>query len=82
QRRVGRYGREFTMLKIRTMVQDAEAHTGPTWTIENDPRVTSFGRFLRLLHLDELPQLFNVVRGEMSLIGPRPERPEFVSVLS
>jgi lipopolysaccharide/colanic/teichoic acid biosynthesis glycosyltransferase len=82
QVRVGKDGRQFLMYKIRTMRQDAEAATGPVWTQTSDPRVTRLGRLLRKLHLDELPQLFNVLRGEMSLIGPRPERPEFVRVLA
>jgi lipopolysaccharide/colanic/teichoic acid biosynthesis glycosyltransferase len=64
------------------MVPDAERHSGAVWTREDDERVTSFGRWLRLTHLDELPQVFNVMKGEMSLIGPRPERPEFVEDLS
>jgi lipopolysaccharide/colanic/teichoic acid biosynthesis glycosyltransferase len=82
QTRVGRGGRLFTMYKLRSMRIDAEARSGPTWAAPGkDPRVTSLGYWLRKLHLDELPQLFNVLRGEMSLIGPRPERPEFVDVL-
>ncbi len=64
--------------KIRTMRHDAEAATGPVWTQARDPRVTLIGRVYRRLHLDELPQLINVLRGDMSLVGPRPERPEFV----
>jgi lipopolysaccharide/colanic/teichoic acid biosynthesis glycosyltransferase len=82
QVRVGKNGRLFRMYKIRTMRCDAEAKTGPVWTKARDPRITRIGRVLRKLHLDELPQLFNVLRGEMSLIGPRPERPEFVEVLA
>jgi lipopolysaccharide/colanic/teichoic acid biosynthesis glycosyltransferase len=66
------------MLKFRTMPVDAEAKTGPVWTATNDPRRTRLGSFLRKTNLDELPQLFNVLRGEMSLVGPRPERPVFV----
>lgn len=77
QRRVGWGGREFTMLKFRTMRADAEAD-GPRWAELDDARVTRLGRWLRLTHLDELPQLVHVVQGDMSLIGPRPERPEFV----
>jgi hypothetical protein len=69
------------MYKIRTMQHDAETDSGPVWTRPKDPRVTSVGRLLRKFHLDEIPQLINVLRGEMSLIGPRPERPEFVEVL-
>ncbi len=68
--------------KFRTMIPDAEARTGPVWASENDPRITRTGRVLRHLRLDELPQLFNVFRGQMRLIGPRPERPHFVSELS
>jgi lipopolysaccharide/colanic/teichoic acid biosynthesis glycosyltransferase len=83
QRRVGRDGRIFTMYKLRSMRIDAETGTGPVWSNPgHDPRITPLGYWLRKLHLDELPQLLNVVRGEMSLIGPRPERPEFVEVLS
>ena len=83
QIRVGKAGRIFVMYKIRSMVQDAEAESGPVWTqSENDPRITCIGWFLRKSHLDELPQLINVVRGEMSLFGPRPERPELVHMLA
>jgi lipopolysaccharide/colanic/teichoic acid biosynthesis glycosyltransferase len=78
QVRLGKHGREFWIYKIRTMVQSSETDTGAVWSGERDPRITRIGRILRMTHLDELPQLFNVVRGEMSLIGPRPERPEFV----
>jgi putative colanic acid biosynthesis UDP-glucose lipid carrier transferase len=78
QRRVGWNGREFTMLKFRSMPVEAERNTGPIWASELDNRATPFGSFLRKTSLDELPQLFNVLRGEMSLIGPRPERPMFV----
>ena len=69
------------MVKFRTMVPDAEKN-GAQWAEENDPRITKFGRILRITRLDELPQLINVLRGEMSFIGPRPERPEFVKTLS
>jgi lipopolysaccharide/colanic/teichoic acid biosynthesis glycosyltransferase len=83
QRRVGRGGLVFTMYKLRSMRIDAESATGPVWAgAASDSRVTPLGYWLRKLHLDELPQLFNVVRGEMSLVGPRPERPEFVAVLA
>ena len=82
QTRVGKGGRIFTMYKIRTMRVDAEAETGPAWTRQDDDRITPIGRLLRKTYLDEFPQLFNVLRGEMSLIGPRPERPEFVALLS
>lgn len=82
QTRAGRCGKLFVMHKIRTMVHDAERATGPTWTIKDDPRITRLGRVLRKVHLDELPQLFNVLKGEMVLIGPRPERPEIISALT
>ena len=82
QTRVGKDGRTFTMYKIRTMTRDAETETGAVWTRANDMRVTPVGKVLRKLHLDEFPQLFNVLRGDMCLIGPRPERPEFVDVLT
>jgi lipopolysaccharide/colanic/teichoic acid biosynthesis glycosyltransferase len=82
QCRVGQNGVIFCLYKIRSMTLNAEAHTGPAWTQAADPRVTRIGHFLRKFHLDELPQLFNVLKGEMSLVGPRPERPEFVEVLS
>jgi len=82
QVRVGRHGQEFLMYKIRTMRHDAEVVSGPRWTQVRDPRVTAVGKVLRHLHLDELPQLLNVMKGEMSLIGPRPERPEFVHALA
>jgi exopolysaccharide biosynthesis polyprenyl glycosylphosphotransferase len=78
QRRVGRDGCEFSVYKFRTMVADAERHTGPVLALANDPRITKIGVFLRATRLDEFPQLFNVLRGEMSLVGPRPERPHFV----
>ncbi|GAB6876190.1 sugar transferase [Thermaerobacter litoralis] len=79
QTRVGLHGRPFTILKFRTMVVDAERTTGPVWARQDDPRVTRIGRMLRSTHLDELPQLVNVLRGEMSLVGPRPERPELAA---
>ncbi len=82
QTRVGKDGRIFRMYKIRTMRVDAESRSGAVWTQVNDPRITRLGRVLRKLHLDEFPQLFNVLRGEMSLIGPRPERPVFVQSLT
>jgi Undecaprenyl-phosphate glucose phosphotransferase len=78
QERMGLDGRRFSMLKFRTMPVDAEARTGPTWARPGDPRRTRLGAFLRRWSLDELPQLLNVLRGEMSLVGPRPERPFFV----
>lgn len=82
QTRVGRRGRIFVMYKLRTMRLDAEAASGPVWTQLNDPRITHVGRLVRGLHLDELPQLINVLKGDMSLIGPRPERPEFTKKLA
>ena len=82
QTRVGLNGRIFVMYKIRTMRVDAEAMTGPVWTQQNDPRITRLGHWIRRLHLDEFPQLINVIRGEMALIGPRPERPEFTQKLA
>ncbi len=81
QTRMGRGRRPFTIYKVRTMHHDCERHTGPRWCTENDPRVFPVGHLLRRTHLDELPQLWNVLRGEMSLVGPRPERPEFVTQL-
>jgi lipopolysaccharide/colanic/teichoic acid biosynthesis glycosyltransferase len=81
QERIGRYRRPFHMYKFRTMVLDAESATGPTWSWTGDPRVTPAGRILRATHLDELPQLWNVLRGEMSFVGPRPERAIFVEQL-
>ena len=75
---MGLDGRRFQMLKFRTMVADAEQWTGPVWSTDDDPRVTSLGRWLRQTSLDELPQLINVMRGEMSLVGPRPERPPLI----
>jgi lipopolysaccharide/colanic/teichoic acid biosynthesis glycosyltransferase len=80
QTRLGRGGRPFTIYKVRTMHADSEA-SGPRWSTAGDPRVIPVGRFLRRTHLDELPQLWNILRGEMSLVGPRPERPEFVTQL-
>jgi len=78
QERVGKHGRVFKIVKLRTMVQDAESRTGPVWASAHDPRETPLGSVLRRTHLDELPQLWNVLKGDMSLIGPRPERPVFV----
>jgi exopolysaccharide biosynthesis polyprenyl glycosylphosphotransferase len=79
QERVGKEGRTFTAYKFRSMVQDAEADTGPVFTSRDDPRITKVGRFLRRTSFDEVPQVINVLRGEMSLVGPRPERPNFVA---
>lgn len=82
QKRVGRDGKAFDCYKFRTMRADAEASTGPTWATDNDPRITPVGRFLRSSRLDEIPQLWLVLKGDMGLIGPRPERPEFVERLN
>jgi exopolysaccharide biosynthesis polyprenyl glycosylphosphotransferase len=82
QERIGRGGRMFRLVKLRTMLANAEADGQPIWAQDGDPRITRVGAFLRRSRLDEVPQLWNVVRGEMSLIGPRPERPEFVAHLS
>ena len=81
QVRTGLNGRPFHIYKVRTMYHDCERLTGPQWCKDNDPRITLVGRFLRKSHLDELPQVWNVLKGEMSLVGPRPERPEFVAEL-
>ncbi|MDR2755506.1 MAG: sugar transferase [Planctomycetaceae bacterium] len=81
QVRLGKDGKAFTIYKIRSMRVDAELATGPIWAARKDYRVTLVGKFIRKTHIDELPQLYNVLRGEMSLIGPRPERPEFVNEL-
>ena len=78
QQRMGLDGRAFSIVKFRSMVDDAERDSGPVWTRENDARVTALGKFLRKSNLDELPQLWNVLRGDMSIVGPRPERPHFV----
>jgi lipopolysaccharide/colanic/teichoic acid biosynthesis glycosyltransferase len=82
QVRVGKDGRLFNIIKFRTMRADAEFQTGPVWTKKNDSRITTIGRFLRKTHIDELPQLINVLKGDMSTIGPRPERPHFVDMLN
>jgi len=82
QRRVGMNGRVFTLYKFRSMYTDAESRTGAVWATKDDPRITPVGRFIRKVRLDELPQFWNVVKGDMSIVGPRPERPEFVELLS
>jgi sugar transferase (PEP-CTERM system associated) len=82
QQRVGKNGRVFTLYKFRSMRNDAEKHTGAVWATAGDTRVTPIGRFLRKARLDELPQFWNVLRGDMSFVGPRPERPEFVNELT
>ncbi len=81
QRRLGFRGRRFLLYKFRSMVSDAEKHTGPVWAMKNDRRITRLGKILRPLRLDELPQLINVLKGDMSFVGPRPERPAFVAHL-
>jgi len=82
RRKADAYGRLFTIYKFRSMVMDAESKTGPVWATAQDSRVTRVGRFLRRARLDEIPQLWNVMLGDMSLVGPRPERPTFVQSLS
>ena len=81
QERVGQAGKTFKIIKFRTMVKNAEQNTGAVWAADNDPRITRVGRFLRKTRLDELPQLWNILRGEMSFVGPRAERPEFQDLL-
>ncbi|MBI5575805.1 MAG: TIGR03013 family PEP-CTERM/XrtA system glycosyltransferase [Deltaproteobacteria bacterium] len=81
QNRIGQNGRIFRIFKFRSMRKDAEANVGARWAVEGDPRITRVGRMIRLTRLDELPQLFNVLRGDLDLVGPRPERPEFVAQL-
>lgn len=82
QERIGMNGKKFKIYKFRSMYQDAEKNTGPVWSTKNDPRVTRVGKILRKLRIDEIPQFVNVLKGEMSLVGPRPERPYFVEQLS
>jgi lipopolysaccharide/colanic/teichoic acid biosynthesis glycosyltransferase len=79
---VGKGGHTFQVIKFRTMRQDAEANGGPQWAGKDDPRITRVGRFLRSSRLDEIPQLWCVLKGDMAFVGPRPERPEFVEWLS
>ncbi len=81
RRKISSHGRLFSMYKLRTMKMDAESKTGPVWAKKNDPRITKVGQFLRKFHLDETPQLINVLKGEMSLIGPRPERHQIINEL-
>jgi len=78
QERVGEGGRRFTLYKFRTMIDDAERDSGPVWTLRDDKRITPVGGILRKTRFDELPQIYNILRGDMSLVGPRPERPFFV----
>jgi exopolysaccharide biosynthesis polyprenyl glycosylphosphotransferase len=82
QERVGRNGKHFNIYKFRSMQTNAETGTGPVWAKKNDPRVTRVGKIIRRMHIDEVPQFINVLRGDMSLVGPRPERPYFVEKLS
>jgi lipopolysaccharide/colanic/teichoic acid biosynthesis glycosyltransferase len=82
QTRVGKGGKPFRVVKLRSMIPDAEKNTGAVFASKNDQRITRVGRLLRKSRLDEVPQLWNVLRGEMSMIGPRPERPEFIAELS
>jgi exopolysaccharide biosynthesis polyprenyl glycosylphosphotransferase len=82
QKRVGRNGKTFTIYKYRTMLNNAEKHSGPMWAKKDDPRITKMGYWLRKLRIDEIPQLLNVLKGDMSLVGPRPERPHFVEQFS
>lgn len=82
QERVGMNGKIFKIIKFRTMIKDAEKHTGPVWSSKGDPRITKVGKFLRKVRLDEIPQAINVLKGDMSFVGPRPERPYFVEKLS
>jgi lipopolysaccharide/colanic/teichoic acid biosynthesis glycosyltransferase len=81
QERVGKAGQTFWVIKFRSMIVDAEKYVGTVWASENDPRITPVGRLLRKIRLDEIPQFWNILKGEMSLIGPRPERPYFVNQL-
>ncbi|MGD8564421.1 MAG: TIGR03013 family PEP-CTERM/XrtA system glycosyltransferase [Desulfarculaceae bacterium] len=81
QERAGQYGRSFVVYKFRSMIVEAEDESGPVWSPENDPRVTRVGRIIRSLRLDEIPQMWNVLKGDMSFVGPRPERPHFVKSL-
>ncbi|MBI5401950.1 MAG: sugar transferase [Ignavibacteriae bacterium] len=81
QKRLGKNGKEFKVIKFRSMVQDAEKKSGPTWADKDDPRVTAIGRFMRRVRLDEVPQFLNVLKNDMSIVGPRPERPFFVEQL-
>jgi sugar transferase (PEP-CTERM system associated) len=81
QERVGQWDRSFTIHKFRSMIQEAEATTGPVWATDKDPRITRIGQFIRKYRIDELPQLFNILKGDMSLVGPRPERAYFVEIL-
>ena len=81
QSRSGKDGKLFNIIKFRSMITDAESNTGPVWSNRDDSRITRFGKILRRLHIDETPQLINILRGDMSIVGPRPERPFFVEKL-
>src|SRR4029079_1642910 len=81
QVRLGRGGKPFEIYKLRSMVVDAESNTGPIWASTNDARITPIGQLLRLLNWDEIPQLINVIKGDMNIVGPRPERPEIAAKL-
>lgn len=80
QTRVGLNGKNFNIYKFRTMIENAESISGPVLASKNDPRITFLGRFLRASHIDEFPQLINIILGDMTFVGPRPERPEFVNI--
>ena len=82
QERTGLDGKDFYVYKFRSMINDAEKKSGPVWSQRNDPRITRVGSFIRKVRIDEIPQMMNVLKGEMSLVGPRPERPYFVNKLS
>ena len=82
QERMGQNGKIFKVIKFRSMIDNAEAYTGPMWSTKDDPRITRVGKFIRKTRIDEIPQMINVLKGEMSLVGPRPERPYFVEKLS
>jgi len=82
QERMGLHGKIFRIVKFRTMYVDAEKNTGPVWSTKDDPRVTRIGKYVRKFRLDEIPQAYNVLKGDMSFVGPRPERPFFVEKLS
>ena len=82
QERCGLNGKAFTIVKFRSMVRNAEKLSGPVWSQKNDPRITRVGKFIRRVRIDEIPQMYNVLKGEMSIVGPRPERPFFVEKLA
>jgi lipopolysaccharide/colanic/teichoic acid biosynthesis glycosyltransferase len=81
QERTGRRGQSFYLLKFRSMITDAEKYGKAVWATQDDPRITRVGKFLRLTRIDELPQIWNVLKGDMSIVGPRPERPVFIAQL-